>query len=39
MASTGEFDISKSPTMVGNMTATCYRNGSTVVVDWTAAMR
>ena len=39
MASTGEFNISKSPTMVGNMTATCYRNGSTVVVDWTAAMR
>lgn len=39
MASTGDFQIGSSPTMTGNMTATCYRNGSSVVVDWTAAMR
>lgn len=39
MANTGEFDISRSPTMVGNMEATCRRDGSSVIVNWTAAMR
>ena len=39
MASTGEFDISSGPTMVGNMEATCYRDGGTVIVNWKANMR
>ena len=39
MASTGEFDFSSSPTWVGNMSATCRRDGGTVIVDWTASVR
>lgn len=39
MASTGEFSIASSPTMTGNMTATCRRDGGTVIVDWSAAVR
>lgn len=39
MASTGEFTFGSSPTMRGNMTATCRRDGATVIVDWSASVR
>lgn len=39
MAETGEFTFGSSPTMRGNMSATCRRDGGTVIVDWSAAVR
>lgn len=39
MASTGEFTFGSGPTMRANCTATCRRDGGTVIVDCQVAMR